>query len=268
MAPKIDPAILKALSLDAATTTITTHGGSGFASTFKLSTKDSDGNEKLYFVKMGKGKDSEVMFAGEHTSLNAIHSTVPSLCPVSHAHGNLSSGNGSFLATDFLNLSASGSSGSGQSLAQKLAKLHSTPAPVPEGYEEPQFGFPVPTCCGDTQQDNSYRSSWAEFYADCRLRHILKCAEKNNGKDSELDNLVEKTALTVVPRLLKDGYLKGPDGRSIKPVTSPSFSHGIFTHPTPPPPPQVVIHGDLWSGNHGRGTIDKGGLIQKYGDGG
>jgi hypothetical protein len=64
MAPRIDPAIIKALSLDAATTTIASHGGSGFASTFKITSKSDDGKDKLYFVKQGKGKDSEVMFAG------------------------------------------------------------------------------------------------------------------------------------------------------------------------------------------------------------
>jgi protein-ribulosamine 3-kinase len=146
------------------------------------------------------------------------------------------------LATDFLNLSSrtslSSSQGSGLSLAQKLARLHSTPAPVPEGYGKPQFGFPVPTCCGDTQQDNSYKESWADFYANNRLRHILKAGMKNNGGDSELSNLVEKTASIVVPRLLGDGHLKdAQDGGSIKPV---------------------VVHGDLWSGNHGRGSIGNG----------
>lgn len=64
MAPKIDPAILAALSLDAATTSITSHGGSGFASTFKI-TSNVDGKEKLFFAKQGKGKASEIMFTGK-----------------------------------------------------------------------------------------------------------------------------------------------------------------------------------------------------------
>jgi len=64
MAPRIDPAIIKALSLDAATTMIASHGESGFASTFKITSKSDDGKDRLYFVKQGKGKDSEVMFAG------------------------------------------------------------------------------------------------------------------------------------------------------------------------------------------------------------
>lgn len=73
MPPAIDPAILKALNLDVATTTIASHGGSGFSSTAKLTSKvfekDKDGKEteteKMFFVKMGKGKESEVMFAGK-----------------------------------------------------------------------------------------------------------------------------------------------------------------------------------------------------------
>jgi protein-ribulosamine 3-kinase len=64
MAPRLDPAILKALSLDVAVTSIASHGGSGFSSTAKL-TSQVDGEERVYFVKMGSGKDAETMFAGE-----------------------------------------------------------------------------------------------------------------------------------------------------------------------------------------------------------
>jgi protein-ribulosamine 3-kinase len=174
-------------------------------------------------------------------SLNAIHNSVPSLCPKSYSHGPLSTGAGSFLATEFLNLSPNSSAkGSGQSLAQKLVELHSTPAPIPDGYDTTMFGFPVPTCCGDTQQDNSYKSSWAEFYGENRLRGILKAAEKNNGRDATLAKLVEQTASIGVSRLLGDDHLRdGSTGEKIKPV---------------------VVHGDLWSGNHGRGTIGEGGV--------
>ena len=134
-----------------------------------------------------------------------------------------------FLATDFLDLGSSAPGGSGESLASKLAKLHTTPAPIPEGYDKPMFGFPVTTCCGDTPQDNSWRESWADFYADNRLRSICRAAVKNHGPDGELSDAVEKTASRVVPRLIGDDRVKG-----IKPV---------------------IIHGDLWSGNHGRGQI-------------
>lgn len=146
----------------------------------------------------------------------------------------MSASNKYFLITDFLDLGSSASGGSGLSLAAKLAKLHTTPAPNPEGYDKPMFGFPVSTCCGETAQDNAWKSSWAEFYADNRLRGILRECVKNNGSDNELTNTVEAVASKVVPRLIGDSTVK-----NIAPV---------------------VIHGDLWSGNHSRGQIGgKGG---------
>lgn len=92
------------------------------------------------------------------------------------------------------------------------------------------FGFPVTTCCGATAQDNSYRSSWAEFYAENRLRTVLRRGLHENGQDTELSEAVDKVARRVVPRLLGEQTLKG----------------GIVP---------VVVHGDLWSGNFGRGVF-------------
>lgn len=182
--------------------------------------------------------------AGEHASLNAIADVVPNFCPRSHAHGAMQqSANKFFLATDFLDMggvslnSSSNEKGSGVSLAAKVAKLHTTPAPVPDGHDQPMFGFPVPTCCGETVQDNSYKASWAEFYADNRLRAILKASLRNNGADTELAETVEKVASEVVPRLIGDDRVEG-----IRPV---------------------VIHGDLWSGNHGRGRVAGHGGVEE-----
>ncbi|KAK1761503.1 fructosamine kinase, partial [Echria macrotheca] len=235
MLPNVDPAILEALGLEATSSKMVSHGGSSFASSFKLTTS-KDGQELAFFVKTGTGADAEVMFRGEHASLNAIHDAVPSFCPRSYAHGTLKTSSGKyFLVTDFLELGSSAPGGSGLSLAAKLAKLHTTPAPVPTGFDKPMFGFPVPTCCGATEQDNSWKESWADFYANNRLRSVLKTGICNNGQDKDLSTLVEKVASAVVPRLLGDNHLKGV---------------------TP-----VVIHGDLWSGNHGRGRIaGKGGV--------
>ncbi|KAI9742497.1 MAG: hypothetical protein M1818_004031 [Claussenomyces sp. TS43310] len=203
MAPSIDPAIIEALALDPRVTTVANHGGSGFSTTLKI-TSEVNGEEKLYFVKTGNGQDAGIMFA----------------------------------ATDFLDLrSRSSAAGTGLSFASKLAQLHKTPAPVPSGFTTPQFGFPVPTCCGSTEQPNDYSSSWADFFANQRLRAIMKASEKSNGTDAALKSLVEKTVENVVPRLLGDGHLGGKNG--IEPV---------------------VVHGDLWSGNHGTGSIGKGGV--------
>jgi protein-ribulosamine 3-kinase len=98
------------------------------------------------------------------------------------------------------------------------------------------FGFPVPTCCGDTPQDNSFKASWADFYAENRLRFILRRGEKAQGTDRELHNLVEITVSKVVPRLLGDTHINS--GKDITPV---------------------VVHGDLWSGNASTGIIGEQG---------
>lgn len=142
----------------------------------------------------------------------------------------MSSPNRYFLATDFLNLRSSAAKGSGKSLAMKLAELHSTPAPIPDGYNEPVFGFPVLTCCGETVQDNSWKSSWAEFYAENRIKSITRMAIQNHGYGDDLDAMVEKFASTVIPRLVGEETLG-----KIQPV---------------------LIHGDLWSGNHSYGQIE------------
>ncbi|VZH88670.1 unnamed protein product [Fusarium fujikuroi] len=201
---KVDPAIVEALGLDPANSAINSHGGSGFASTFKI-TSEKDGKPLNYFVKTGTGNEAEVMFRGEHASLNAIADSVPNFCPRSHAHGALTGRPGQyFLATDFLDLGSSAPGGSGKTLASKVAQLHTTPAPIPEGYDKPMFGFP---------------------------------AVRNNGADPELEEVVETVASKVVPRLIGDGVVK-----NIKPV---------------------VIHGDLWSGNHSKGQIAGQGGCEK-----
>lgn len=210
-----------------------------------MSTTLKDGTQKHFFMKTGKGKGAGTMFKGEHMSLNAIHEAVSNLCPQSFAEGSLEdSPGGAFLVTDFLDMSgrpagAPSGSKSGTSLAAKLAKLHTTAAPIPIGYSKPVFGFPEVTCCGDTEQPNDFTENWADFYAKNRLLAILQKSERTNGNDPSLRSLVEKTATETVPRLIGDGHLN--NGEGIVPV---------------------VIHGDLWSGNKGKGRIGGQGDVE------
>lgn len=179
---------------------------------------------------------------GEHASLKAIYSALPNFCPQPLGKGTFqSSPSTSFLVTEFMELSTSASpllSGFFETfsprrgLAQKLATLHQSPAPIPEGFTKPQFGFPVTTCCGDTPQDNSFKESWAEFYSENRLRFILGRCEASQGPDPTLRNLIQATINTVVPKLIGDDHLN--KGEKITPV---------------------LVHGDLWCGNAGRARI-------------
>ncbi|KAL9029348.1 MAG: hypothetical protein Q9196_002394 [Gyalolechia fulgens] len=260
---QLDPSVLRALSLDPATTTVSAHGSSGFNATAKISTThpdDGGGTRRpgYYFMKTSSaGRDAETMFRGEHASLNAIRGAVPSLCPASLATGVCADGTTAFLVTEFVDLgpsraddAAGGAAGaadeddtigSGMSLAAKLGKLHTTPAPVPEGWTEPGFGFPETTCCGDTAQPNGYMRSWADFYARNRLLAVLDKCERKHGTDGGLRDLVERVVETVVPRLIGDEHLRDCGTGGVTPV---------------------VVHGDLWSGNKGRGRIGGKGAVE------
>jgi protein-ribulosamine 3-kinase len=233
MSSQIDSAVAAVLNIDPSNAVLAGSAGSGdsSATASKIKATMPDGFEKQFFIKIGP---NDAMFAGEHASLRALHNAVPTICPQSYGHSQLSDAPGkSFLVTDFLEIT-SGRRGkaAGDSLAKKLATLHNTPAPVPSGHDKPMFGFPVPTCCGDTQQPNDFNSSWADFYAENRLRFIEKQSRKSNGKDQELTTLVERLCDEVVPRLIGDDHLNG--GKGVKPV---------------------VVHGDLWSGNTSVGKL-------------
>lgn len=104
--------------------------------------------------------------------------------------------------------------------------MHTTPAPLPPGHTTPMFGFPVPTCCGATVQDNTFRANWAEFFGEQRLLAALRAGVEENGGDGEMERVVREVVGRVVPRLLGGEYLRG-----VRPV---------------------VVHGDLWGGNCGR----------------
>lgn len=69
---KVDSAILEALGLNPDQTKITNHGGSGFASTFRLSSLAADGSPVNYFVKTGTGAEYELMFRGKLFILSFI----------------------------------------------------------------------------------------------------------------------------------------------------------------------------------------------------
>ncbi|KAF3917194.1 Ketosamine-3-kinase [Dactylellina cionopaga] len=218
MASQRDQALAAALNLYSSQMAISRiAGGSGFASTLKVQSGD-----KRFFVKTGTGQSSKVMFEGEYESLNAIYNAVPELCPRGITHGQIGDDT-YFLATEFLELGGGFSKRSGDSLAVKLAKLHSQSAP-----SNGRFGFPVTTCCGSTPQNNTYEDSWSSFFVNRRLLSILQSCIESNGSQPELTDYVNRI-VPIAKHLLS----------RLSPVSSKP----------------VVIHGDLWSGNQSQGSI-------------
>lgn len=47
--------------------------------------------------------------------------------------------------------------------------MHLAPAPSSQ-----RFGFPVPTCCGATEQDNTEEESWATFFGERRIEDLVR----------------------------------------------------------------------------------------------
>lgn len=94
------------------------------------------------------------------------------------------------------------------------------------------FGFRMTTFAGPVAQLNTYKESWASFYADNRLRNVCRVIEEKSHGEEDLNEWVEKTIAKVIPKLLDNGHLGGTNG--IRPV---------------------LVHGDLWSGNKARGTV-------------
>ena len=100
--------------------------------------------------------------------------------------------------------------GDDAALGRGLAAIHAGPRDT--------FGFPVTTYCGPTAQDNRASPSWAEFYAERRLRPLSQTLEEQGRIGREERKLLDR----VCERL-----------------------GSLLAHETRP----ALIHGDLWSGN-------------------
>ncbi|KAJ5917117.1 hypothetical protein N7504_001132 [Penicillium tannophilum] len=157
-----------------------------------------------------------------------------------------------FLATEYLDLGGAGRSSGDETnsttLAYRLGKLHTTPAPPDLKTGKPRFGFLFPRSAviPNSRTSSMIAGLTSMLMSDCspfspRLRTAM-VATRGFGE------LVEKTAYKVVPRLLGDGHL-GYD------------SHGEGEGIVP-----VVVHGDLWSGNADRGRIVGSGRDDQPGD--
>lgn len=96
-------------------------------------------------------------------------------------------------------------------LGRGLAKIHQ--------FKSQEFGFYNDNYCGATIQNNSWNSSWIEFFCNNRIQFLLNLIQQERPLPS--------SEMKVFERLL-----------SRLPVLLPQSS-------TP-----VLIHGDLWSGNY------------------
>lgn len=163
-----------------------------------------------FFMKWN-GNCAEDMFLREAESLQALKNAASNqlIVPDVYAAKKVDETPG-FLIQEYLTPGRTDASDD-EKLGSGLAVIHH--------YGNKNFGFHNNNYCGDTIQDNQWKSNWAEFFRDNRLGYLLKLIQKTKplpkGDMKIFDKLLNK-----IPELL------------------------------PPDSNPVLIHGDLWSGNY------------------
>lgn len=153
-----------------------------------------------YFIKANVPAEA-ANFAAEAAGLNAIAATATVRVPEVILHGT--EGETAFLVLERLELAGGGDEAA---LGEALAGLHSHTADA--------FGFESDNFIGATPQPNPWTGSWATFFIDQRIGHLLQ--------------------------LLSLRGIRYPDAESFL---------GRLPEWLPDDPPASLIHGDLWGGN-------------------
>ena len=238
-------------------------GSSGWASFRKVTVKDpptNDNDEPVSFFVKSSSRSCEDMFYGEALGLEAMYECSQGgedtlRIPKVYKYGDYSTGKGSFLVMEYLNLAGRSDD---RALGKAMASMHLAPATKDAGNPDKAFGFPVDnTMCvnscyfawlgdiifailfvhsylhsffahrGGTPQPNPWTKpnsgtkEWVEFFRDHRIGHQLDLAG-----DPYCSNLWNNDIAPRLHRLFED--LEGE--KEIKPS---------------------LLHGDLWSGNIG-----------------
>jgi protein-ribulosamine 3-kinase len=160
------------------------------------------------------------LFLGEAEGLRALRETGSGLAiPEVLLAGGPGDGHPAFIVMEYL---APSPRGDDEALGRGLASIHALPRET--------FGFPVTTYCGPTPQDNRTCPTWAEFYAERRLRPLVRRLADERGASADALRLLDRV-IARLPELLAQ-------------LARPS-----------------LIHGDLWSGNvlataRGPGLVD------------
>lgn len=115
-----------------------------------------------------------------------------------------------FLVQEYLPTRYS-ASGDDEKLGRGLAIIHQ--------FQNNKFGFYHNNYCGDSMQNNTWKTNWATFFRDNRLAFLLNLIQKEKALPASEMKIYDRL-LQKIPELL------------------------------PPSSQPALIHGDLWSGNY------------------
>ena len=168
--------------------------------TVKLSCPAGD-----FFLKWNESAPAE-MFETEAKGLNLLHHSGAVKVPDVIHTGGIEGRN--FLLLEFL-APARRQNDYWQTLGRSMALLHQTTSD--------EHGLPYDNYIGRLAQKNESKSTWSDFFIECRLRPQVGLARYNHLIAEDTTNRFEQF------------YLKIPS---------------LFPHEPP-----ALLHGDLWSGN-------------------
>lgn len=169
------------------------------------------GGPRPYFVKTNHAEQLP-MFEAEVAALHALSATNSVRVPQPVCSGTAAGQ--AFLVLEYLDLRGNGDAAS---LGEQLARLHHASQARPDGA---QFGWPHDNWIGSTPQPNAWMDDWVDFWRERRLGFQLKLAAQNG-----YGGTLQRDGETLMARLA-----------------------GFFSDYRPVP---SLLHGDLWSGNHG-----------------
>ncbi|OCL02753.1 hypothetical protein AOQ84DRAFT_348674 [Glonium stellatum] len=216
----IDVDILSEIPLfqQAQTIEITSHGSPNWARSYRIDTKNKEGVDETYFMKVSVGDQGREALKGELESTSQIHNVVGNFTPKPIGCDSFKAlPNAHYYLCTFYDLAEELPEPT--EFCAKVAALHAN-SKSPNG----KFGFHVVTYNGDLPQENGYTDTWEEFFVN-GFKHVLNLNIQRGGPWEEMERLKPDMLSKVIPRLLRP---METGGRSIRPS---------------------LVHGDLWCGN-------------------
>lgn len=181
------------------------YGGGGGASVGTIVDKVTGDK---YFYKMARGSDGS-MLAAERAGLKAMHEAGAIRVPKPICGGTTAGG--SYAVFEYLNMGGQSSVEKAELMGVQLAQMHRSFSP------NGKYGFDIDNTIGATPQPNGWKDTWADFWVDRRLKHMIKLSERDGAVFPDKEKVISKT-------------------RDI-----------LSTHKAKP----SLVHGDLWGGNQG-----------------
>ncbi|CAM9386519.1 unnamed protein product, partial [Phaeothamnion confervicola] len=185
-------------------------GGGGGAAVGTI--VDAGGSDAKFFFK-STGISGFDMLNAEYVGVKEMAKTTTVRVPEPVCVGT--SASNAFLVFEYLNMGRGGGAGGAAEFGRQLARMHRCTS------ANEKYGFHLDNTCGATPQPNSWMDSWADFYDERRLGHMLRLCARGGATYPREAELRQK-------------------------VLSAGKVHEILSkHETVP----SLCHGDLWSGN-------------------